>query len=268
PVQEHGVDRSVLLRAERGRRCDAAVREVAPRALPRLQAHGGELAAVRREVDAPVADDGRELDEAAGPVPPHLAEGRRETDGHGPAVLGVVAVLRPLDARDRRRLRRRGRRRQRELLRRGAADVRLRLQAVDDDRRDDAGDEDGGDGEDDDQAPHDGGLRYPGDVKVPSGCVTAKPAEFAARNVACHVPGGSATASVAASGWRPRSIVCGAATPAGSTRSTAAASHGVPGSTAAQASVAPSNVTLVRVGAVVSQWTTSGASATVRRLPA
>src|SRR5205823_14663108 len=140
-------------------------------------------------------DRARELDEAAGVIAPDAAEGRLQVELHRAVARRVEAVLGPRDMERRgRRLRRR--RRQRELLRRGAADVPLLMEAVDDDRSDRAGEEHGDRGEDDDQAPHDGGSGYPACTIVPSGMVEVSPAEFVARSVASQVPGGTASVAV------------------------------------------------------------------------
>src|SRR5207244_13385952 len=170
------------------------------------------------------------------------------------------SVLRPRDP-ERRRGLRRGRR-DGELLRRRAANVPLALQAVDRERGDDAGEEDGDDGESDQGAPHDGGSGYPAPVKVPRGYGAVSAAELVARSVACHVPGGRVSPSVPLTGWCPRSSVCGGATPLGSTRSTASASQGVPGSTACQVSVVPSSFAASCCGGAVSQCTTTRATPT------
>ena len=81
------------------------------------------------------------------------------------------------------------------------------VEAVDDDRSENTGAEDGDRSEDDEQAPHDGGSRYPGCVIVPSRTAIVSPAELVARRVACHVPGGTASSEVPLVGRRPRSTV-------------------------------------------------------------
>ena len=166
-VEEGLVDRAALVRADCGRCCDAPARAVDPRPLAGLRVQRSDDAGVGREVEAPVRDCGRELDEAACVVPPDLAERRFQCELHRAVTCGVESVLRPRHVQRRRRGPRR-RRRQRELLGGRAADVPRPVQAVDDDRRDRAGQQHGDRSEDDERAPHDGGSRYPGCTIVPS----------------------------------------------------------------------------------------------------
>ena len=198
PVEEHGVHRAVRVRPDRRRRGDAAVQVELPRTLAGLHADRGEAPGVRGEVEPPVADRRRELDEAARAVSSRrrgtAAAARAATErvrvaskpyiGHGTFAAagggfgGVVGGVNSAVDEPRTSF---------------ACCTRWITSAASTPR-----DEHGEHCEDDEEAPHGGVTLALGCNDSEIDCASSAPAEFVAESVACQVPAGMATSCAAA----------------------------------------------------------------------